>query len=526
MFTPVIETLVDIALDLNLSLSSKDRYSRLLRAVRKVIPCDAASLLLKKDDAFVPLASYGLRSEASIRVYHLHEHPRLNIIASASRPVRFPSNSELPDPFDGLIDVPASIATKVHACLGCPLYVEGELIGALTADALQPGAFDKLSDEFLLAITALAGATLRTSALIDRLEATAQHQSSITKDLMKQLGLRGGTEILGVDSLILKLKEDIKLVAKSDLSVLIQGETGTGKELVAKSIHGQSSRSEIPLIYLNCAALPESIAESELFGHKKGAFTGAINDRSGKFEIANGGTIFLDEIGELSLSIQAKILRTLQEGEIQRVGDDRTRKVNVRVIAATNRDLEVEIKQGRFRADLFHRLNVFPIKTPALREHASDIPLLATFLCDTYQRRFGTLPVRISPQGLSLLQEYSWPGNVREFKNVISRAVLLASRQTHDGKVLLIKPEHLPGLAGLPHAPLQKIPTLNLPTPSIGDKTLATRIEEFKTNLILETVRKNNGNWAQAAKELGLHRSNLYHLRDRLGLNYSPNKSR
>ncbi|MEK6625851.1 MAG: nitric oxide reductase transcriptional regulator NorR, partial [Bdellovibrionota bacterium] len=383
MLKPEIETLIEIALDLNLSLSSKDRYKRLLRTVRKVIPCDAASLLLKKGEMFVPLASHGLRDEALTRSYALRDHPRLNIIASASRPVRFPSNSELPDPFDGLIATEITVTTKVHACLGCPLIIEGELIGALTADALQPGAFDQLSDEFLIGITALAGATLRTSAMIDRLEGIAQHQRSITKDLMKQLGLRGGTEIMGVDPIIIKLKEDIKLVAKSDLSVLIQGETGTGKELVAKSIHGQSSRSEIPLIYLNCAALPESIAESELFGHKKGAFTGAINERAGKFEIADGGTIFLDEIGELSLSIQAKILRTLQEGEIQRVGDDRTRKVNVRVIAATNRDLEMEIKQGHFRADLFHRLNVFPIKTPALREHAGDIALLATYLCDT-----------------------------------------------------------------------------------------------------------------------------------------------
>ena len=292
MLKPEIETLIEIALDLNLSLSSKDRYKRLLRTVRKVIPCDAASLLLKKGEMFVPLASHGLRDEALTRSYALHDHPRLNIIASASRPVRFPSNSELPDPFDGLIATEITVTTKVHACLGCPLIIEGELIGALTADALQPGAFDELSDEFLIGITALAGATLRTSAMIDRLEGIAQHQRSITKDLMKQLGLRGGTEIMGVDPIIIKLKEDIKLVAKSDLSVLIQGETGTGKELVAKSIHGQSSRSEIPLIYLNCAALPESIAESELFGHKKGAFTGAINERAGKFEIADGALSF------------------------------------------------------------------------------------------------------------------------------------------------------------------------------------------------------------------------------------------
>ncbi|HAZ13037.1 MAG: nitric oxide reductase transcription regulator [Bdellovibrionales bacterium GWA2_49_15] len=519
MQTAEIKTLVEIALDLNLSLSSKDRYHRLLRTIRKIIPCDASSLLVKKGDSFVPLASHGLRSDALSGAYNLRDHPRLNIIASAQRPVRFPSDSELPDPFDGLIEAAAPSSTKVHACLGCPLIVEGELIGALTADALRPGAFDHLSDEFLIGVTALAGATLRTSAIIDRLETVAQHQRSLTKDLMKQLGLRGGNEIMGVEPIIIKLKEDIKLVAKSDLSVLIQGETGTGKELVAKSIHGQSSRADIPLIYLNCAALPESIAESELFGHKKGSFTGAVNERAGKFEIANGGTIFLDEIGELSLGIQAKILRTIQEGEIQRVGEDRTRKVNVRVIAATNRDLEVEIKQGRFRADLFHRLNVFPIKTPALREHANDIPLLATYLCDTYQRRFGTLPVRLSPATLSLLQEYSWPGNVRELKNVISRAVLLSSRQIHNDKILVIKPEHLPGLTQGP-------PNETPPQIATSGKSMAASIEEFKTNLILETVKKYHGNWAQAAKELGLHRSNLYHLRDRLGLSYSPSKSR
>lgn len=215
-------------------------------------------------------------------------------------------------------------------------------------------------------------------------------------------------------------------MAGSDLNVLISGETGTGKELVAKAIHEGSPRAVNPLVYLNCAALPETVAESELFGHVKGAFTGAISNRSGKFEMADNGTLFLDEIGELSLALQAKLLRVLQYGDIQRVGDDRSLRVDVRVLAATNRDLREEVLAGNFRADLFHRLSVFPLSVPPLRERGEDVVLLAGYFCEQCRLRLGLSRVVLSPGARSHLLNYGWPGNVRELEHAIHRAVVLA----------------------------------------------------------------------------------------------------
>ncbi len=214
--------------------------------------------------------------------------------------------------------------------------------------------------------------------------------------------------------------------------MLISGETGTGKELVAKAVHQGSPRAANPLVYLNCAALPESVAESELFGHVKGAFTGAISNRSGKFEMADNGTLFLDEIGELSLALQAKLLRVLQYGDIQRVGDDRSLRVDVRVLAATNRDLRQEVVEGRFRADLYHRLSVFPLSVPPLRERESDVVLLAGYFCEQCRLRMGLARVILAEAARNRLQKWSWPGNVRELEHAIHRAVVLA-RATQAG---------------------------------------------------------------------------------------------
>ncbi len=202
------------------------------------------------------------------------------------------------------------------------------------------------------------------------------------------------------------LRREIELVARSDFTVLVLGETGVGKELVVRAIHAASGRRDGPMLYLNCAALPETLADSELFGHTKGSFTGAGRDRAGKFEVADDGTLFLDEVGELPLSIQAKLLRAIQEGEIQRVGSDKTIHVDVRMLAATNRNLEAEVKNGRFRADLFHRLNTYPLKVPPLRARKEDIPLLAGYFCERIQRRLGLGPVRIGVDAIEVLSRY------------------------------------------------------------------------------------------------------------------------
>jgi PAS domain S-box-containing protein len=237
--------------------------------------------------------------------------------------------------------------------------------------------------------------------------------------------------MIGESPALKKMLARLEAVAQTDASVLIQGESGVGKELVAHVIHAASARADAPLVKVNCAAVPQELFESEFFGHIKGAFTGAHRDRVGRFELADGGTIFLDEVGEIPLSLQSKLLRVLQEGEYERVGDEKTRTVNVRVIAATNRDLEQAVAEGRFREDLFYRLSVFPIDVPALRERGEDVVQLALHFLERTCKDFGHSPLTLSKQQAALLKKYDWPGNIRELKNVIERAVILSQ-----GKVL------------------------------------------------------------------------------------------
>jgi transcriptional regulator with GAF, ATPase, and Fis domain len=224
-----------------------------------------------------------------------------------------------------------------------------------------------------------------------------------------------------------ELFESLKRVAVTDATVLIFGETGTGKELIARSIHQAGARKDKPLVRVNCAAIPGALMESEFFGHERGAFTGATARRDGRFALADGGTIFLDEVGELPLDLQAKLLRVLQEGEFEPLGSVRTRKVNVRVLAATNRDLDVMVREGKFREDLFYRLNVFPLRVPPLRERGDDTALLARAFAERLARRMGRRLEPLHPDDSRRLQDYSWPGNVRELQNVIERAIILSA---------------------------------------------------------------------------------------------------
>ena len=243
------------------------------------------------------------------------------------------------------------------------------------------------------------------------------------------------TQIVGNSPALKHLLEVVKKVAPFDSTVLLLGETGTGKELIAQAIHRGSRRHDHPLVRVNCAALPAELIASELFGHEKGAFTGALQQRIGRFEAANGGTIFLDEIAELSPEIQVSLLRVLQEKEFERVGGNRTIKTDVRVIAATNKDLWREVSEGRFRIDLFYRLNVFPVRLPPLRERVKDIPVLVDYFAARLAGRTGKKICQIEKQSLSAMQQYSWPGNIRELQNVIERCVILA-----EGEVLRVEP--------------------------------------------------------------------------------------
>jgi len=507
--------LLEIARDLTASLAAEDRYARLLSAIRRVVPCDAACLLRLEGSVLVPVAGHGLVKAALARRYDRREHPRLDVILRSPDPVRFPPDSPLADPFDGLLEEDPHALEHIHACLGCALTEGGEVVGALTADALEPHAFDSLEPGLLATLGALAGAAMRTTSLIEALERRVEHRGRVARELQRHAVETSG-EMVGTSPALRRLQDEIAMVAASDLSVLVAGETGVGKERVAHQVHALSPRRDEALIHVNCAALPESIAESELFGHVAGAFTGAVRDRAGKFEIADGGTLFLDEVGELPLTLQPKLLRALQSGEIQRVGSDRVHRVDVRVVAATNRDLVREVERARFRADLYHRLAVFPLRVPPLRERREDIPLLAAHFADGARRRLGTGPVRLAEAVRARLVLADWPGNVRELENVVGRAVLRAAKGVEPGAAVHVGLEHLDLGAAPPASPGET--AAPAPEPASPALPLAERVRELQRSSIREALGRSGGSWAGAARELGLHRSNLHHLARRLRL--------
>jgi two-component system response regulator AtoC len=293
------------------------------------------------------------------------------------------------------------------------------------------------------------------------------------------------------------LLETVDRVGPKDVTVLLRGETGTGKELIASLLHAQSCRSAAPLVRFNCAALPDQLAEAELFGHTRGAFTGADRTRAGFFSIANGGTVVLDEVGELSPAIQAKLLRVLQEGEIQQVGAGRTERINVRVIACTNRDLAAESSRGRFRMDLYYRLAVVELTVPPLRAHREDIPALARRFARRYGERFGNPEVQLSPALLDALAKQGWPGNVRQLENTIARMVAVSSTGMID----------VDALEGMPLAPGKAASeTARPPIPvSLHDQVAA-----FERRIIAQALAAAAGNRSRAARLLGLSRTTLF----------------
>ncbi len=513
----LLDTIISMAVDLTGALNAKDRYQRLLHVIGRVIPYDASTLLRLEGNVLVPMAAVGLKADTMGRRFPRSDHPRLDIICNAAEPVLFPSDTKLPDPFDGLLNSDTDALQHIHACLGCPLHVENQLVGVLTADAKDPHSFDNLEPRFLKAVGAMAGAQIQTVNLIEALEQSAKRHGQIADDLMRDVQIGKDKQIIGSSPAMVRLRREIELVASSDFIVLVLGETGVGKELVVRAIHAESSRKDGPMLYLNCAAIPETIADSELFGHTKGAFTGANKDRAGKFEVADNGTLFLDEIGELPLSIQAKLLRAIQEGEIQRVGSENTIHVNVRLLTATNRNLERETEKGNFREDLFHRLNVYPLRVPALRERKTDIPLLAGFFSERMQRRLGLGPVRISTDAMDVLSRYAWPGNVRELENILSRSILKASAEFTPGDQVIVNPGHLgDDLSSVPNLPQRDFQSSPPPMPSGYSLREATK--NFQRQVIQRILEHKKGNWAAAARELGMHRSNLHNLATRLNI--------
>lgn len=511
-----ISPFISIIEDLNRELTQQQRYQRLVTAIQRAIPCDAVALLKLEGDYLFPVAVLGLKEETMGRRFNVAHHPRLGKILQGPQLTRFDADSDLPDPYDGLVD-DGQDQLHVHDCMGSTLYIDGKPWGVLTLDAMDVGSFDTLNLIETRAYIAAAAASIKTSQNIESLEARVEHNQQVAQRLMDS---DSPQEIIGRSAAITDMLTELNTVAPSDLSVLITGETGVGKEIVAKSIHQYSRRSTEPLVQINCAALPESIIESELFGHIKGSFSGAIADRSGRFELADGGSLFLDEVGELPLPAQAKLLRALQSGEIQRVGSDQVIAVNVRIIAATNRNLQEEVKEGRFRADLYHRLSVYPLPVPPLRDREKDYVLLAGYFLEKNQHQLGIRKLRLSNTALSQLARYDWPGNVRELKHLLSRAALKAQKeQGRNSPIISIKAEHLDLNLTMPiTVPLIKI------TNSAAIQTLPTTgfreaVDSFQSKLIQQALDNQANNIAATARSLKLDRSNLVRIMQRLGLN-------
>ena len=381
------------------------------------------------------------------------------------------------------------VSKEETACIAVPVLRAGQATGLLAVDRLFADSVALEEDLRLLRV--LAG--LVGQALHLRLEFEERHSAVVEENRRLQTLLAERFQpagMVGTSTAMRELFSELIQVAASNATVLLRGESGTGKELVAAAIHAHSSRADKPLIRLNCAALPEGLVESELFGHERGAFTGATGTRKGRFEMADGGTLFLDEVGELTPPTQAKLLRVLQEKEFERVGGTETRRADVRLIAATNRDLESMTREGQFRQDLYYRLSVFPITLPPLRERRTDIMPLAIHFAEKYGEENKRLILRISAEAAALLTAYSWAGNVRELENVMERAVLLC------GPSGIIEATHLP-------AALQTVDT-ETATEAQSGGVLNAALESLERRLIIEALEAAEGIMGKAAENLGI----------------------
>ena len=380
----------------------------------------------------------------------------------------------------------------VRTLLCAPLLAGERALGAIYLDCSQCGV--RFDEQHLQMLTAVAGLAALASQRVWRLESLKNENLRLRADLKLDHSL------VGESAALRRVLELIAKIAPSDSTVLLCGESGTGKELAARALHGASARAQRPFVTINCAAIPETLLESELFGYERGAFTGAVGQKKGQFEVANGGTIFLDEIGELAPALQAKLLRVLQQKEFVRLGGTQPIKVDVRLIAATNLDLRAASDEGRFRKDLFFRLNVVGITMPALRERAEDLPLLANYFLARCSQRCKRRVWGISPQTMECLRSYDWPGNVRELENAIEHAVLLGASD-------VVMPEDLP----------EVIAEGQTAEPGEGTGYHAA-ISELKKKLIVQAFQQAGGNYTEAARRLGVHPNYLHRLIRNLNL--------
>ncbi len=479
--TRELQLLFEVSRRLDQSLDLREVVQPVLVALADHLDMNYGTLTLwHRDTRQIQIeAAHGLTPAQTRRGrYRLGEGVTGRVIQTGE-PIVIPRKSESPL----LLDRTGRGKRSDTSFICVPIKIGAEVVGALSVDEPVKPLTALQADARLLGIVAsmIAQAVRLRREAAEAQEQLAEENRRLRGELRERFRAEG---IVGASHEMREVYEQIAQVAPTDATVLILGETGTGKELVARAIHYASNRAAAPFVRVHCAALPESLVESELFGHVRGAFTGAVRDRQGRFEAAHGGTLFLDEIGDVAPGVQVKLLRVLQEQEFERVGDTRPIRVNVRLIAATHRDLATMVANGRFREDLYYRLNVFPIYVPPLRNRPSDIPLLANHFLRLYGERGGRRVTAISTEALQRLLSHTWPGNVRELENTIERAVLVCEGDT-------IEPRHLPPV-------LQALPSI--PEPAGGG--LAAQVAALERRLILDALRTTGGRIAPAARLL------------------------
>ena len=478
-----VETLYDVSAALASDQPLRERLYRILAilAQRLGMTRGTVSVVSPYADEVRVEVSYGLTPEEARRGrYRIGEGVTGRVVATGE-PIVVPNVGREPLFLNRTMS--RDLTREDISFLCVPLRSGDEVLGAIGVDRVyrEDMGFDEDVRLLTIIATMVAQAVKLHRLAEDERQRLEAEKERLQADLVRKYNI---TNIIGNSKAMHEVYANIARVAKSNATVLIRGESGTGKELVAHAIHYNSPRAKKPFVKVNCAAIPDNLIESELFGHEKGAFTGAVARKPGKFELAQGGTIFLDEIGDLSPQLQVKLLRVLQEKEFERVGGWETVKVNVRVIAATNRDLETLMAEGRFREDLYYRLNVFPIYLPPLRERKTDILLLAEHFLEKYARENGKDIRRITTPAIDMLMRYHWPGNVRELENCIERAVLLCEEPA-------IHSYHLP-------------PTLQTADESRSavDLPFAEAVRHFETDLIVDALKATRGNIRKAAERL------------------------
>ena len=484
-------------------LDRESLFQAIAGALRPVIPFDRAALMLcdPREDTFKVLGV--ARPEPSPPVIPLgaewpRQGSRAGWIVETGLPLLTADLSE----DDRFAEHAPLLREGIRSALSVPLRAKGQVIGTLNVGGKEVGRYNEKDSDLLLAIADQIVPAIQNMLAYEEVEALKRQLEQENLYLHEERQAESAfADVVGESPAIQNVLERVRMVAGTESTVLVTGETGTGKELVVNAIHRLSPRKDRILVKVNCAALPGGVIESELFGHEKGAFTGAMTRRIGRFELANGGTLFLDEVGDLPQDLQAKLLRVLQEGEFERVGGTQTIKVNVRVIAATNRDLNKAVAAERFRPDLFYRLNVFPIPIPPLRERFEDIPRLARHFAIIYGSKMSKRIETISETALSKLMAYDWPGNVRELQNIIERAVILSRKS----RLELDDPLAAPSPASAPPAAAESPRTLE-------------EIERSHIQAVLESVGWRVSGEQGAARILGLKRTTLEARMRKLGI--------